>query len=115
MVHTNRCPRRGSWDHLIYERLVGNNVLGLTTSGVSKLQLRFLRRFVKRIIMALDMDMAGRKGVKSFSDQHGSDFEIVNLKYNVNGLIAADNKDFGSIWKKLGDDRFKRHISKQML
>jgi DNA primase len=101
----------GPGDHLIYERLVDKNVLGLTTSGVSKLQLRFLRRFTKRIITALDMDMAGRKGVKSFNDLHGNEFEIMNLRYPT---LQPKDKDPGDLWRRVGDDRF-RSIFKRLL
>jgi DNA primase len=71
----------GPGDHLIYERLVGTNVMGLTTSGVSKSQIRFLRRFARKIVLLLDMDIAGRHGVQSFIQQFASEFEILSVKY----------------------------------
>lgn len=101
----------GPGDHLIYERLVGSNVLGLTTSGVSKLQLRFLRRFASRIILVLDMDTAGRSGVQSFIDQHGNDFEVSVIKYPC---LQPKDKDPGDLWRRVGDDKF-RSIFKRLL
>jgi len=100
----------GPGDHLVYERLVDNNVVALTTSGVSKFQLRFLRRFAKRIVTVLDMDDAGRKGVKSFNDQYGNEFEIVNLKYPV----LQKEKDIGDLWKRLGDDKFRSYFKRAL-
>ncbi len=101
----------GPGDHLIYERLVDTNVLGLTTSGVSKLQLRFLRRFARRVILVLDMDTAGRQGVLSFTDQHGSEFEISNIKYPC---LQPKDKDPGDYWKRVGDDRFRAFFKRAL-
>src|SRR5574343_124294 len=53
----------GPFDQLIFERLVKPNVVALTTNSVSRLQLRFLTRFVNRINLCLELDSAGRKGV----------------------------------------------------
>ena len=101
----------GPGDHLVYERLVTPGVLGLTTSGASKLQLRFLKRFVKRIFLVLDMDKAGRDGVQSMVNHHGSDFDLVNVRYPC---LQPKDKDPGDYWKRVGDDAFRRHFSRAL-
>lgn len=101
----------GPGDHQIYERLVGQNVLGLTTSGVSKSQLRFLRRFVKKVILVLDMDVAGRQGVQAFQNLHGETFEVVNVRYPC--LLEKD-KDPGDYWKRVGDDKFRSYFKRTL-
>lgn len=101
----------GPGDHQLIERLVVPNVLGLTTSGLSKLQLRFLKRFVKRLWVCLDLDEAGRKGTRSIIDQHSDLFDIVNVKYP---RIKEKDKDPGDYWKSVGDDKFSRYF-KQMI
>lgn len=99
----------GPPDQLIFERLVAPNVLALTTSSVSKLQLKFLRRFVDVVNVCLDLDVAGRNGVSSFIARYGKEFHVRNVKYEHFGIQA---KDVGDLWKKLGDERFKRHMLK---
>lgn len=100
----------GPGDHLIMERLVTPNVLGITTSSPSILQIRFLRRFVRRIILCLDLDAAGRKGVRDFYKQHGTDFdEIVDLKYP---RMDSTDKDTGDYWRRVGDVAFSRYFQK---
>ncbi len=102
----------GPGDHLIYERLVSSNVLGLTTSGISKLQMRFLRRFARRLILLLDLDKAGRDGVKSVIQQCSNEFEILNVKYPQ---IQEKDKDPGDFWKRVGDDKFRSHFKRALV
>lgn len=101
----------GPGDHLIVERLAASNVLGLTTSGLSKSQMRFVRRFVRRVIMCLDMDEAGRKGVKSFIEHAGSGFDVVDVRYP---RIGPNDKDPGDYWKRVGDKAFSRYFDKAL-
>ena len=101
----------GPGDHLIVERLAAPNVLGLTTSGLSKSQLRYLRRFVKRVYMCLDLDVAGRNGVKTFIERNGSDFDIVDVKYP---RVGPNDKDPGDLWRRVGDDRFRSVFHKAL-
>lgn len=101
----------GPGDHLLIERLVAPNVLGLTTSGLSKAQLQFVRRFARRVILCLDLDEAGRKGVKSFVDRNKSFFDIVNLKYP---RVRPGDKDPGDYWKRVGDETFSRYFNKAL-
>jgi DNA primase len=101
----------GPGDHMIYERLVAPNVLGLTTSGVSKLQLRFLHRFAKKIVLVLDRDEAGIKGARSFIQQHQSDFEISVLQYPC---LQPKDKDPGDYWKRVGDDKFRSFFKRAL-
>lgn len=97
----------GPFDQLIVERLISPTTLALTTAGVSTLQLRFLKRFVKRIYLCLDLDKAGRNGVRSFISHHSSSFEIVdvNFRHPIHPV-----KDTNELWKKLGDTKFATHI-----
>jgi len=98
----------GPGDHLIIERLVVPNVIGITTSSPSIAQVRFLRRFVKRVVLCLDMDSAGRKGVRDFIQHHGSFFDsVVDVKYPC---LGPKDKDPGDLWKKVGDSGFARRF-----
>jgi DNA primase len=99
----------GPGDHQICERLIAPNILGLTTSGTSKHQLRFLRRFARRVILVLDMDEAGRKGVQAFTDRYGNEFEVLSVKYPC---LQPKDKDPGDFWKRVGDDRFRAHFKR---
>lgn len=101
----------GAFDHLIIERLISPNVLALTTNSVNKTQIKFLRRFVKKVNLCLDLDVAGRDGVKSFIRNNGLDFDVKDVKYKPSGF---DAKDVGDIWKKIGDDKFKILMKKAM-
>lgn len=97
----------GPFDQLVVERLVSPTALALTTAGVSTLQLRFLRRFVRRIYLCLDMDKAGRDGVRSFISRHGDGFEVLDVSYRH---PIHKVKDANDLWKKLGDSKFAAHI-----
>lgn len=99
----------GPGDQQLIERLVAPNVLALTTSGMSKLQLRFLKRFVKRLWLCLDLDDAGRKGVKSIISQHDETFDIIDLKYP---RVQEKDKDPGDYWRRVGDDAFSRYFKR---
>jgi len=99
----------GPGDHQLIERLVAPNVLGLTTSGLSKFQLRFLKRFVKRLWLCLDMDEAGRKGTRSIIQQHGDFFDIVDLRYP---RVQEKDKDPGDYWRRVGDEAFARYFKR---
>jgi DNA primase len=101
----------GPGDHMIYERLVDKNVLGLTTSGASKLQLRFLRRFAKKVILVLDRDKAGIDGAQSFIQQHSGEFEVSIVKYPC---LKEKDKDPGDFWKRVGDDRFHSYFKRAL-
>lgn len=98
----------GPGDHLVLNRLVTNNVLALTTSSPSILQVRFLKRFVKRVNLCLDADSAGRKGVRDFIKQHGGDFDVRDVRYPC---VGPKDKDVGDFWKSAGDSAFSRHFN----
>jgi DNA primase len=100
----------GPTDQLIFERLVRPDVIALTTSGAGILQVNFLKRFVRRIYLCLDMDDAGRKGVRSFIHQHGTSFDIVDMKYRNH----HNAKDCNDLWRKIGDDSFRNQMIKCM-
>jgi len=104
------CLVEGPPDQLVVERLVRPDVLALTTAGAGIAQVRFLKRFVRRIYLCLDLDKAGRDGVAGIIRQHGDDFDIVNVKYP---RLTEKDKDPGDLWKRAGDDAFRRHF-KQM-
>lgn len=101
----------GPGDQLIIERLVAPNVLALTTSSVGKLQARFLRRFVKKVNLCLDLDKAGRDGVRSFIKYLGHDFLVRDMKYHH----PMGGKDVGDIWKNIGDQKFSAFFHKNVL
>ena len=106
------CLVEGPADQLIVERLVRSDVLALTTAGAGAAQLRFLRRFVKRIYLCLDLDKAGRNGTRTFIEQNGDHFDIVSVKYNLSGRTFKDTND---LWRLVGDTAFSRHMKSRLL
>ncbi|OPZ38435.1 MAG: DNA primase [Synergistetes bacterium ADurb.BinA166] len=101
----------GAGDQLLIERLVMPNVLAITTSGLSRLQLQYVKRFARRVIFFMDLDAAGRTGVRSFVADHGSSFDILDIKYP---RIGPKDKDPGDFWKKVGDEAFAHHFEKAL-
>lgn len=100
----------GPFDQLILERLVAPNVVAITTSSVSRDQGRFLRRFTRDVNMCLDMDTAGRQGVSDFFKYNSSKFRAVrDVRYPCR---LPKEKDVGDLWKRVGDDEFRRVFQK---
>lgn len=97
----------GPFDHQLIERLVSPSVMALTTSSINQLQMGFLKRFVKRIFWCGDLDKAGRDGLASLLQYHGSDFDVVDVKYP---RIQEKDKDVGDYWRRVGDDKFAAHF-----
>jgi len=102
----------GPGDALLVERFAVENVVALTTSSLSKHQMRFLDRFVSTVYLCLDMDKAGREGAAYFKRHNAEKFEIHDVKYAYPGLTLDDNKDVGNIWKKIGDEKFGLHMKR---
>jgi DNA primase len=102
----------GPADQLILERLVAPNVLALTTSALGKLQVLFLRRFVETVNLCLDMDAAGRKGVRQFFKFNAGDFDLRDVKYP---RVKPKDKDLGDFWKRVGDEAFKKYFREKVL
>jgi DNA primase len=100
----------GPFDHLIFERLVMPTVLALTTNTVNPLQMRFLRRFVRRVYMCFDRDKAGREGRESLAERASSEFDLVSVGFPKIG----GSKDLNDLWKKIGDERFIEHFKKEL-
>lgn len=101
----------GPGDHLLCERLIAPNVLSLTTSAVGKYQLRFLRRFTKRLILILDQDKAGRLGSGSLIESSADDFEFIDVKYP---RLYGKEKDPGDYWRRAGDEAFSRYFKQAL-
>jgi DNA primase len=102
----------GPPDQLVLERLVAPNVIALTTSAIGKLQVLFLRRFVRTVNLCLDMDAGGRKGVRSFFKFNAKDFDIRDVKYP---RIKPKDTDLGDFWKRVGDEAFKSYFRERVL
>lgn len=103
----------GPGDALVFERLVAPNSLALTTSAVSKEQLRFLRRFVHTVNLVLDLDKAGRDGVASFIRYNATAFRAIrDVKYPR--IVQDKDKDPGDYWKRVGDQRFTEFFKKTL-
>jgi DNA primase len=100
----------GPFDQLIYERLVDRNVVALTTSVIGKLQTRFLYRFVRTVNMCLDVDAAGRDGVKRARDR----LDGLNVRDIRCPVIRTGDKDLSDFWKAVGDDRVTSFFKKKM-
>jgi 5S rRNA maturation endonuclease (ribonuclease M5) len=98
----------GPFDALIIDRLVTKNVLGLTTSSINQLQLKFLERFVNQVNLILDGDLAGHSGSKKFIDLNSGKFVIKLVK------IKPSDKDPNQLWRTIGDDKFIKYFSEQL-
>jgi DNA primase len=101
------CLVEGPPDQLVVERLVRPDVVALTTAGAGTFQMRFLRRFVKKIYLCLDRDKAGREGTQSLINQCSQDFELVDVKYPC---LKDRDKDPGDVWKRVGDQSFRKYF-----
>lgn len=97
----------GPGDQLIIERLIAPNVVALTTAGTSASQFKFLRRFVRKIYLCLDLDVTGRKATRDFIDRNSDYFDICSVKYPS---FKDKDKDPGDLWKSVGDVPYKRHF-----
>lgn len=102
----------GPFDQQIMERLVTPAVFALTTSSIGKDLMTFLKRFVKRIYWCGDLDRAGRDGLESLIQWHGSEFDIVDVKYP---RVQQKDKDPGDFWSRVGDQKFSDHFRRAML
>lgn len=96
----------GSFDQLVFERLVSRNALALTTSAMSSAQVRFLKRFVLTVNMCLDSDKAGRDGTAKAATVL-SDVYVRDLRF-------PRWKDPSKFWEKVGDDKFAAHFKEAM-
>jgi hypothetical protein len=70
--------------------------------------MKFFLRFVDSINMCLDMDAAGREGVRSLIKYHGNDFKIQDIRYPC---ITSGDKDLGDLWKRVGDVNFSKYFA----
>ncbi len=102
----------GGPDQLILERLVAPNVIALTTSAIGKLQLLFLRRFVRIVNLCLDIDAGGRKGVRSFFRFNAADFDTRDVRYP---RVKPEDTDLSDFWKRVGDERFRDYFREKVL
>lgn len=102
----------GAADQQVIERLVMPNVVALTTAGPSASQMKFLRRFVRRVYLFGDLDGPGRTATKDFIERHGSYFdEVVDVRYR---RVKQTDKDPGDVWKSAGDEKFSRLMKAAM-
>lgn len=104
----------GPFDHLVFERLVSHNVVSITTNTPNSAQTRFFRRFVDWVGMFMDIDKAGRDGVKTFSKRmsDGGPF-VQDFRIDIKGPNGKC-KDLNDAWKAVGDNKFKDHISEMI-
>ena len=102
----------GGFDHLVLERLVAKNVIGLTTSAPGKEQTRFLRRFVDVVNSCLDRDAGGRKGFRSIVKWNSGHFGIRDIEYP---RVRPNDKDLGDFWKAVGDEIFTKYFREKVI
>lgn len=106
----------GPLDALVFERLTASNVVALATNAVGPAQARFLRRFVRRVNLLLDLDDAGRKGVRSFLHNLGQHFDVRDVRCPVPyGMTVKEVKDPGDLWRVSGDDGFRKRMANAIL
>jgi DNA primase len=101
----------GGFDLFPMQRIEPATVATLTAK-VSPLFVRFLRRFVKHVVLAYDRDKGGRTGTSRFIDNYGSEFESVRTVEfpevrMVEGKLAKDPADF---WEAWGDEQLGRFV-----
>ena len=96
----------GPFDALALDKTGLFPVVALTTNTSNENQTRFLRRFVKKVYLFLDLDQAGRDGASKISNKlNDKDVQIVNYKHN-----SFSVKDLNELWSRCGDERFQHHI-----
>lgn len=100
----------GPTDMLVLERLAFPTVLALSTNNLNRGQLKFIKRFATNVYLCLDLDDAGRHGIKSIFNKC-SDLNVVDVRYPS---LGGSVKDPGDLWKALGDERFKIHFHKEI-
>lgn len=97
----------GAFDLFPIQR-VYPEVTATLTARVTSQFARFLRRFVKEIWLAYDMDATGRAAGARTVKAHGQDFEIHDvllprpMRLDGQGKV----KDPSELWETWGDDRF---------
>jgi hypothetical protein len=101
----------GPFDQLVFERLVGRNVVGLTTNTPNATQARFFRRFTDWVGLFLDMDKAGRDGAKIFEERMQGGPCVLDFRTDLKKRTGGKCKDLNEAWKELGDVRFAKHFS----
>jgi DNA primase len=99
----------GPFDHQVFERLVDDSVLAILTSNVSTGQLLFLKRFVDKINLCLDLDDVGVESRNKFIERHGQEFSVLNVKFPK---VKPKDKDIGDLWKSVGDRKFSESFQK---
>lgn len=101
----------GPFDHLVFERLISPNIVGLTTNAPGEGHVRFFKRFVERAGLFLDADKAGRDGAESFSEYMGDSVVIEDFKIDVKTAKGSKCKDLNEAWVALGDKKFSAYIT----
>lgn len=96
----------GAHDALIIDRLLDIPALALTTNATNKLQNVFLRRYVENVDLLLDLDPPGRHGTASFIEFQSTNFNIRDIDYKM----SIEGKDIGDYWKRVGDEKLRRHL-----
>jgi DNA primase len=98
----------GPSDMLTLERVVGSSVLALTTNSLNEKQTRFIKRFCKKVYLALDLDMAGRDGSKAIEKKLGPDIDLFTINYRHKDYPV---KDVNELWRSMGIDKLRNHIN----
>jgi DNA primase len=93
----------GPFDWFVLQRLFPNT-LATTTDALTWQQCVFIRRYVRKVMFALDMDEAGREGIEVSRGRLGSDVET--------RAVAYPFKDPGEFWERRGETVFNRHFTR---
>lgn len=88
----------GIFDLFPVQRVFPNAVC-LGTARVTNLQLKFMRRYVRDVLLLLDNDEYGEAASRKFQRDHGRDFQSVQR-------IPYLGKDPSSSWERLGEEKF---------
>lgn len=96
----------GPFDCLVLAKFTDHPVLSITTNSTNENQTRFLNRFINTAYIFLDQDKAGRDGTLNIINKTQG---LNHVKLELPSRYGC--KDVNDLWKKLGDDDFRRIIS----
>lgn len=102
----------GSFDLFPIDRLVTSSCISICTNTINQKIGKFLLRYVDEVNLCLDLDLAGRQGVKSFVQNYGHDLIVKNIKCPK---IKEKDKDPGDFWSSVGDQKFSEFFKKEGL
>lgn len=94
----------GVFDWFPLQRVIPNTV-AITFDSPGWKQIQFVKRYADVVVLAIDQDEAGKKGVEIAKKRFGPDFDVRVAQY--------PGKDPGEFWADRGEMDFKRHFQRE--